>query len=67
MVEALAALRATLTEVGVPYMLIGGTAVILHGVSRVTEDVDATVWGEHVDVSRLIATFSRHGVDSARH
>ena len=64
LVEALAALRATLEEVGAPYMIIGGTAVILRGVSRVTEDVDATVWAENLDVTRVLETFSHHGVDA---
>jgi len=35
----MAALRAALLELGEPHMLIGGTAVILRGVARVTDDV----------------------------
>ena len=39
----LAALTTELGRVGLPFMLIGGQAVLVHGVVRVTEDVDATL------------------------
>jgi hypothetical protein len=58
----MAALRAALLEVGEPHMLIGGTAVILRGIARVTDDVDATVWGEHVDLEDLLAVLARHEI-----
>jgi hypothetical protein len=59
-VEAIAALRAALDEVGAPFMLIGGLAVIVHGVARVTGDVDATIWAEGVDVDRALDVLARH-------
>ena len=34
-------------------MIIGGIAVIIRGVPRHTQDVDATVWGEGLDISEL--------------
>lgn len=34
-------------------MLIGGVAVIAHGVRRLTDDVDATLWGEGLDLEDL--------------
>jgi hypothetical protein len=43
-------------------MLIGGLAVILRGVARVTEDVDATIWAEGIDIDALLHTLSRHGI-----
>jgi hypothetical protein len=60
--RAIAALRAALLETNAPHMLIGGMAVILRGVARVTEDVDATVWGERLDVEALLRTLSRHEI-----
>ena len=39
----LAALTAELGRVGLPFMLIGGQAVLVHGAIRVTEDIDATL------------------------
>jgi hypothetical protein len=46
----LAALTAQLGRAGLPFMLIGGQAVLLHGAPRVTEDIDATLG---TDPSRL--------------
>jgi predicted nucleotidyltransferase len=43
--RALAALSRALHEVGAPFMIIGGIAVVSRGVPRHTDDVDATVWG----------------------
>ena len=63
LIEALGALRAALLEVGAPHMLIGGTAVILRGVARVTDDVDATVWAEDVSIETLLAVFARHEIE----
>lgn len=41
--DAPRALRDGLEALGVPWMIIGGVAVIAHGVPRYTADVDATV------------------------
>jgi hypothetical protein len=62
LLRAMAALRAALVEVGEPYMLIGGTAVILRGVARLTDDVDATVWAERIDVDGLLTVLARHEI-----
>jgi hypothetical protein len=43
--QALIALNQALRNVGAPYMIIGGVAVIARGVPRLTDDVDATIWG----------------------
>jgi hypothetical protein len=60
--DAIAALAAALAELGEPYMLIGGMAVILRGAARPTNDVDATIWGERVEVDTLLAALARHGI-----
>ena len=41
---AVHALAAALAELRAPHMIIGGMAVIARGISRVTDDVDATIW-----------------------
>ncbi len=46
----IAALARALELEGVPFMLIGGQAVLLHGRPRLTEDIDVTLG---VDPSRL--------------
>ncbi len=48
----LAALTSQLGSAGLPFMLIGGQAVLLHGAPRLTEDVDATL---DADPSKLDA------------
>jgi len=50
LLRALAAVQAALDQVGAPAMIIGGMALIAHGVPRLTRDIDATIWGEGLDV-----------------
>lgn len=61
--DALAALAAALDDVGAPYMLIGGFAVILRGVARQTVDIDATVWAERLDLDALLSVLQRYGIE----
>jgi len=41
---------------GIPYMVIGGAALLFHGSTRVTKDIDVTVW---VDESSFAGTLDR--------
>lgn len=59
---AVAALGEALASTGVPFMLIGGLAVIARGVVRQTDDADATVWAPGLDLEGLLATLARHGL-----
>lgn len=61
-VAAIAALERALDEVGAPYMVIGGMAVILRGVTRLTEDVDATIWAEGLAVERVLGALASHEI-----
>lgn len=45
-----------------PWMVIGGIAVIARGVRRMTTDVDAVVQGDAIDVDSLIRVFRRHAI-----
>ena len=63
LLEALAALAAVLRSLEAPSMVIGGVAVIAHGVPRLTVDIDATVWSEDVELERLLAALARHGIE----
>ena len=60
--DALAALGRALDSAGRPWMIIGGLAVIAHGVPRTTIDVDATVSAGLVDVDALLAALSAEGI-----
>lgn len=62
--EALAELAGVLDASRLRWMLIGGLAVIARGVPRHTVDVDATVWGDGLDVERLIQSLEAAGFRS---
>lgn len=61
--DAVAALARALDEFGVPWMLLGGVAVIASGVARTTLDVDATLSGQRTDLDGLLATLARHAIE----
>lgn len=63
LLEALAALISALRSCGAPSMVIGGIAVIAHGVPRLTTDIDATVWFEDIDLEDLFALLARNGIE----
>lgn len=60
--DALAALASALDEAGAPWMVIGGIAVIAHGVRRFTTDIDAAVLGDAISIDRLLEVLARHGI-----
>ena len=62
LLSAIDALERALEDLGRPHMMIGGIAVIAWGVTRHTDDADATVWGDGLDVADLLAVLSRHGI-----
>ncbi len=54
---AVVEVAAALDELRLPYMLIGGLAVALHGIPRATLDVDVTLWAE--DVPEIASAIAR--------
>jgi hypothetical protein len=58
----LAALTTALARARLPFMLIGGQAVLLHGAPRVTEDVDATLGAEPARLGSLLEACSTLGL-----
>jgi len=52
--EALADLAKALRQIEAPSMVIGGIAVIAHGVARQTVDIDATVLAARLDTSQIL-------------
>lgn len=59
---ALSSLTAALDELDASAMVIGGVAVIAHGVPRLTVDIDATVTAAGLDVDRMVETLGRHAI-----
>lgn len=60
--DALTALRDALLEAGAPWMLIGGIAVIAHGVQRMTTDIDAVIQGDSVPTRELLRVLRHHQI-----
>jgi predicted nucleotidyltransferase len=60
--RAFAALNGALGRAHVPFMMIGGVAVIAYGVKRLTTDVDAVVQGDAVEVAALVRALARAGI-----
>jgi hypothetical protein len=56
--EALAAIAAALAELEADWYLFGAQAAILHGSSRLSDDIDVTVWVD--DRDRLLRALSAH-------
>jgi hypothetical protein len=60
--DALTALCDALSELNAPWMVIGGIAVIAHGVQRMTTDIDAVIQGDCVAMSALLAVLHRYEI-----
>ena len=58
---ALGQLREAMAVLGRPWMVIGGIAVIAHGVPRATIDVDATILATGTTPDTVMAALAGHG------
>ena len=59
---ALEAVAQSLANLPAPGMLIGGMAVIAHGVARLTRDVDLTVAGSSISLDALLEYLRPHNL-----
>jgi len=59
---ALRVVANAIASLPTPGMIIGGIAVILHGVPRLTRDIDATVSGSGLDLDTLLVALKGHGI-----
>ncbi len=57
--QALVRLSQTLSDNGIPYMIIGGMANAVWGEPRATLDIDATVWVRDDQISETITTLEK--------
>lgn len=55
--ELLKRIAAALDAAGIPYMIIGGQAVLLYGEPRLTRDIDLTLGIGPDEVERLVRFF----------
>jgi hypothetical protein len=56
--KTLGDLKEALQRIEAPGMVIGGIAVIAHGVARQTVDIDATVLATRLETSQILATLA---------
>jgi hypothetical protein len=52
-----------LEAAGIPYMVIGGQAVLVHGLPRLTHDIDVTLGLELSQVDRILALLPSLGLE----
>ncbi|MCI0652648.1 MAG: nucleotidyltransferase [Planctomycetes bacterium] len=62
--ELLEKIGSGLDAVGIPYMVIGGQAVLVHGEARLTRDIDITVGLETSRIQELLRSISGLGLRS---
>jgi predicted nucleotidyltransferase len=60
--QILARLAQALDAAGIPYMIIGGQAVLIHGRLRVTEDVDLTLGVDCGEAARVLKALKGIGL-----
>jgi hypothetical protein len=60
--EALADLAKAFQRIDAPSMVIGGIAVIAHGVARQTADIDATVLAARLDTSQILEALAERSI-----
>ena len=63
--QALRDLVSALGATRVPWMIIGGIAVIARGVRRFTSDIDAAVRGDEIDVATLLDALAKKRIARA--
>lgn len=60
---ALRALAKALDGLGVPWMVIGGLAVVARGVRRMTTDIDAVVRGDAAKLEGVVAALAEQAIE----
>ena len=63
----LAKLARALDGAGIPYMVIGGQAVLLHGEPRLTRDIDITLGADSSALTRVLAVAKSIGLTPSVH
>jgi hypothetical protein len=61
----LARLARALDSASIPYMIIGGQAVLLHGEPRLTRDIDLTLGCDASELDRVLSTTAKAGLQPA--
>ena len=62
LLSAIDALSTALDKLQAPSMVIGGVAVIVRGVPRLTQDIDATIWGPDITINAAMECLKTHSI-----
>ena len=55
-------IAAELRKAGIPYMIIGGQAVLLHGLPRMTKDIDITLGVDLQELDKVVKSIAAIGL-----
>ena len=61
--QLISRIAAELRRAGIPYMIIGGQAVLLHGVPRMTKDIDITLGVDTQDLDKVVKAIAAIGLE----
>ena len=61
--QLISRIAAELRRAGIPYMIIGGQAVLLHGLPRMTKDIDITLGVDTQELDRVVNSIAATGLE----
>lgn len=60
--QLISRIAAELRKAGIPYMIIGGQAVLLYGLPRMTKDIDITLGVDMRDLEKVVKSIAAIGL-----
>jgi len=61
--QLISRIAAELRRAGIPYMIIGGQAVLLHGLPRMTKDIDITLGVDTQALDKVVSSIAATGLE----
>lgn len=61
--QLISRIAAELRRAGIPYMIIGGQAVLLHGLPRMTKDIDITLGVDTQALDKVVTSIAATGLE----
>jgi hypothetical protein len=61
--QLISRIAAELRRAGIPYMIIGGQAVLLHGLPRMTKDIDITLGVDTQELDKVVNSIAATGLE----
>jgi len=61
--QLISRIAAELRRAGIPYMIIGGQAVLLHGLPRMTKDIDITLGVDTLALDKVVTSIAATGLE----